>query len=208
MTHPEALAATLYICDYVDAAIAILDEFTWGREFVKVNEELLELYRTSDDADDVVRRQNDWLRRVEAEGGRAGAGHLSSRRNEGWKRREDEDEDEDEDESLEAGPPSWRNTGEAGALPPAADDYDGDGYYYEEYDSDNAPKLDRFGNIIEEDPSEEPPSRGNAGEAGAPAANGYRGDESDDAPTLDRSGNVIVEEDPKEGLVKLAIGDA
>ncbi len=63
----EAAAATLYICGRVDAARVVLDEFGWGGEFIRLNEELLELYRTSADADEVVRRQNAWLERVESE---------------------------------------------------------------------------------------------------------------------------------------------
>merc|ERR1711976_1054138 len=49
----EAAAATLYICGKVDAAKVVLDEFGWGREFFKLNSELLELYRTAEDAADV-----------------------------------------------------------------------------------------------------------------------------------------------------------
>ena len=76
----EAAAATLYICGHVDAAKAVLDEFGWGAEFIKLNIELLELYRTSADAEEVVKRQNEWLEKVEKEGGKAGIGHLKKKR--------------------------------------------------------------------------------------------------------------------------------
>jgi len=133
----EAAAATLYICGHVDAATLVLDEFGWGREFIKLNEELLELYRTSADAEEVVKRQNDWLEKVEKEGGKAGAGHLSGRRkNRNWGIGEDEGNEEESEEEL----PSY-GRGAMGEMPPSDDEY-------EEYDSDEGPKLDKFGNFI------------------------------------------------------------
>mmetsp|Transcript_10285 Transcript_10285/g.22899 ORF Transcript_10285/g.22899 Transcript_10285/m.22899 type:complete len:323 (-) Transcript_10285:62-1030(-) len=137
----EAAAATLYICGHVDAAKAVLDEFGWGKEFIKLNAELLELYRTSADADDVVKRQNDWLEKVEKEGGKAGAGHLSA----GKKSKYWEDGEDEEEESEEELPAYGR--GVMGELPPSDDEY-------EEYDSDDGPKLDKFGNIIDVDDDE------------------------------------------------------
>jgi pre-rRNA-processing protein TSR3 len=145
----EAAAATLYICGRVDAAYAVLDEFGWGREFVRLNMELLELYRTSADAEEVVRRQNEWLERVEREGGRAGTLHLTGKKkNRDWGRGDEVDDDEDDNdddgdggerESVEEGPSYGR--GDMGDLPPSDDE--------SEYDSEeDGPKLDRFGNTI------------------------------------------------------------
>jgi pre-rRNA-processing protein TSR3 len=140
----EAAAATLYICGFVDAAIAVLNEFGWGKEFIRLNEELLELYRTSSDADDVVKRQNEWLEKVEKEGGKAGVGNLIGRRkNKDWI---DSDENADGEDSEEDVPLFGR--GEMGELPPSDDEYEG-------YDSDDEPKLDKFGNIIIDDSNEE-----------------------------------------------------
>lgn len=144
----EAAAATLYICGHVDAAKAVLDEFGWGKEFIKLNEELLELYRTSVDADDVVKRQNEWLERVEKEGGRAGAGHLAGRKkNRTWGRAGESDEEDgdelEEGEAEEEELPSF-GRGAMGELPPSDDEYEG-------YDSDDGPKLDKFGNYIIDD---------------------------------------------------------
>lgn len=141
----EAAAATLYICDYVDAAKRVLDEFGWGKEFIRLNEELLELYRTSSDADDVVKRQNEWLEKVEKEGGKAGVGNLlGKKKNKHWL--DDDDEDHEDDESEEEVPLFGR--GEMGEMPPSDDEY-------EAYDSDDEPKLDKFGNIIIDDGQEE-----------------------------------------------------
>ena len=54
MSCAEAAAATLYICGRVDAAKAVMAEFGWGSEFIRVNKELLEIYRQCKDADEVV----------------------------------------------------------------------------------------------------------------------------------------------------------
>lgn len=136
----EAAAATLYICGYVDAAKSLLDEFGWGKEFIRLNEELLELYRTSADADDVVKRQNEWLEKVEKEGGKAGVGNLIGRKkNKHWI-----DDGDHESEGSEEDVPLF-GRGEVGDLPPSDDEY------YEEYDSDDQPQLDKFGNIIIDD---------------------------------------------------------
>jgi len=98
----EAAAATLYICGYVDASKAVLDEFGWGREFIKLNKELLELYRTSSDADEVVKRQNEWLDKVEQANGKAGAGHLAGKKkNKTWGREGSDDEEVSEEDGEE-----------------------------------------------------------------------------------------------------------
>ncbi|KAL7526529.1 hypothetical protein ACHAXR_001529, partial [Thalassiosira sp. AJA248-18] len=140
----EAAAATLYICGLVDAAKAVLSEFAWGKEFIKLNIELLELYRTSADAEDVVKRQNEWLEKVEREGGKAGAGHLAGKKkNRDWGVGDSEDEADESEEEL----PSY-GRGAMGDLPPSDDEY-------EEYDSDEGPKMDKFGNYIIDDEDDE-----------------------------------------------------
>lgn len=169
----EAAAATLYICGFVDAAKAVLDEFSWGREFIKINVELLELYRTSADADDVVRRQNEWLEKVEKEGGKAGAGHLAGRRkNRSWGVGGDSDEEEEAAEEEDV--PSY-GRGVMGELPPSDEEY-------EDYDSDDGPKLDKFGNTI-------------AADDGDGEDEEYEEYDSDDGPKLDKFGNTIVDDE-------------
>lgn len=61
----EAGAATLYICGKKDAALALLNEFQWGDEFMKLNQELLDIYAHCADAEEVVQRQNEWLHQNE-----------------------------------------------------------------------------------------------------------------------------------------------
>jgi hypothetical protein len=140
----EAAAATLYICGFVDAANAVLTEFGWGKEFIRLNEELLELYRTSSGADDVVKCQNEWLQKVEEEGGKACVGNLiGTRKNRDWI--DDDDKIQNNEDSEEVAPLFGR--GEMGEMPPSDDEYEG-------YDSDDLPQLDKFGNIIVDDTME------------------------------------------------------
>ena len=147
----EAAAATLYICGKVDAAKVVLDEFGWGKEFIKINEEVLELYRTSSDADEVIRRQNEWLKKVEDNGGRAGVGHLAGRKkNRDWGNNIDSDDDKNEERSEEEEEelPAY-GRGAMGELPPTDDEYE------EYYSDEDEPKLDKFGNFIVEDGDKE-----------------------------------------------------
>jgi len=182
----EAAAATLYICGYVDAAKAVLDEFGWGREFIKLNKELLELYRTSADADEVVKRQNDWLKEVEDANGKAGAGHLfGKKKNKTWGK-EDSDEEEGSEEEDEEEIPAF-GRGEMGELPPSDDEYE------EYYSDDDEPKMDKFGNyIVDEDDSNDEPKMDKFGNYIVDE------DDSDEEPKMDKFGNYIVDDDNAE----------
>ena len=57
----EATAATLYICGKSEAAKKLLEPFSWGVEFIRLNQELLDLYASCSNADEVVKAQNLWL---------------------------------------------------------------------------------------------------------------------------------------------------
>jgi len=61
LTCAEAAAATLYICGKADAAKAVMDEFSWGEEFLSLNRQVLDMYATCTDSTDVVKKQNEWL---------------------------------------------------------------------------------------------------------------------------------------------------
>lgn len=125
----EAAAATLYICGKFDAALAIMQQFSWGMEFIRLNQELLDIYSSCENGEEVVKRQNEWLSKAEAErGGQA----RRSRRPQYWKH---EEGDEAEDSSSEESQPR------EGELPPSDDEY--------YYDSEDEPELDKFGNTIE-----------------------------------------------------------
>ncbi|KAL7572079.1 hypothetical protein ACA910_001723 [Epithemia clementina (nom. ined.)] len=142
----EAAAATLYICQKPDAALALLKEFSWGREFLRLNQTLLDLYAACDTAEQVVQAQNEWLASAEQH-------------------------DKDKKETAQAAALqhqqqtlNWTLGGGGGEriptaynltdqdLPPTMDDDHGN---YSDNDSDNAsreePKMDRFGNYIVEE---------------------------------------------------------
>jgi pre-rRNA-processing protein TSR3 len=187
----EAAAAALYICGRVDAARAVLNEFGWGGEFLRLNRELLELYRTSADADEVVGRQNAWLERVENEGGRAGTLHLTGKKkNRDWTvRRGDGGEDDDDDHDGEAGggseeeEPSF-GKGVVGELPPSDDEF--------EYDSEDGAKLDKFGNtVVEDDDYDEGETTWSTKEP-----NNKYGDGDDDGADVEDDGVRRCEPDP------------
>jgi pre-rRNA-processing protein TSR3 len=126
----EAAAATLYICDYKVEAQRLLEEFSWGKEFVRLNYDLLEMYSTCTDAADVVEKQNAWLLINE------------THKNDGDKG--DQPFDNNESTNL------LSNTYYVDDLPPT---YDNDNEYDDtgdEYDSSSQVELevDKFGNFI------------------------------------------------------------
>lgn len=163
----EAAAATLYICGKIQAAKAILNEFGWGNEFIKLNEELLELYRTAQDASDVIKRQNEWLQQAENDTQKFAI--FTRRKKKYWEEESDQgsfDETEeigqdssaaDLGEQVEEGNDGIGSVSATGKdetkvdsfgnniyvtdLPPSDDEF-----YYE---SEEELELDKFGNVIE-----------------------------------------------------------
>ena len=141
----EAGAATLYICGRFDAAIALLQQFSWGMEFMKINQELLDLYSTCEDADEVVQKQNEWLATQERGEGKP----WEAKKTKYWENIDDIDNqqfdlvDNNDDKSDDSNcQETFMTYGIPGELPPSDDEFD-------EYDSENDPDLDKFGNIIE-----------------------------------------------------------
>ena len=61
LTCAEACAATLFICGREDAAREVMKEFSYGEEFFKINHEVLSMYASCQDAEEVVAKQNEWL---------------------------------------------------------------------------------------------------------------------------------------------------
>ena len=122
----EAAAATLYICGKPLAAKAILDEFAWGQEFFKLNQEVLDIYATCKDSAEVVEKQNEWLARVEKEADGETDEHSKIR----------QQQDQDCENRLIATQDFDMD------LPPSDDEE------YEDYDSEDEPELDKFGNFI------------------------------------------------------------
>ena len=59
----EAIAATLYILDYVEEALKILNTVKWGHTFLELNHELLEEYRGKDDKE-ILLIEKDMLNKI------------------------------------------------------------------------------------------------------------------------------------------------
>ena len=150
----EAAAATLYICGKFDAAVALLEEFSWGMEFLRLNQEVLDIYASCSDADEVVARQNQWLEKAENDRN-IGQGRHERRRNH-WQHN-DEEGDRDEDTTPENDSEEDRSHhGLAGEMPPSDEEYF--------VDSEEEPELDKFGNVVEK------PTVVNADDSSAPQA--------------------------------------
>lgn len=54
----EALGAALYIMGEKEQAVDLLSLFNWGEEFLKINNEYLEFYRTATDSEDIIVKQS------------------------------------------------------------------------------------------------------------------------------------------------------
>uniref|UniRef100_A0A8D8QNI7 18S rRNA aminocarboxypropyltransferase n=1 Tax=Cacopsylla melanoneura TaxID=428564 RepID=A0A8D8QNI7_9HEMI len=63
----EALAATFIIAGFPKEAKFYLGKFSWGRTFLTLNAELLDLYKACETSTEVVKAQNDYLERIERE---------------------------------------------------------------------------------------------------------------------------------------------
>lgn len=61
----EALAAAFYITGYKEEAASYMNRFSWGPTFIKLNEELLNIYAACADSADVVNKQNRYLEELE-----------------------------------------------------------------------------------------------------------------------------------------------
>ncbi|OLL26053.1 Ribosome biogenesis protein tsr3 [Neolecta irregularis DAH-3] len=59
----EAFAACLSITGHQDLAQDLLSHFSWGHAFFTLNDDLLRMYRSCKDAEEVINEQNKWLER-------------------------------------------------------------------------------------------------------------------------------------------------
>ncbi|KAL9652201.1 hypothetical protein ABK040_013970 [Willaertia magna] len=96
----EALAATLYICDFKEEATQLLGKFKWGHSFIELNKELLDAYCKCENSSEVVKVQQEFLSQIQKKD--------SSKKSEGGKKIVSADElygeyisEHDEEEELE-----------------------------------------------------------------------------------------------------------
>ena len=199
----EAAAATLYICGRVDAAKAVMQEFGWGSEFIRLNKELLEIYRRCADADDVVAKQKEWLDKAEQEKKEGGAGTLTRRKKKYWEESDGDEDGESNSENYSCGVSTasqndtHRNAyaaAEAGILPPSDDEY-------YDYESEEELEFDRFGNTIVKGQKAELVSK--PGALPAPSSDDEYYNRSEEEIGRDNFGNTIPKdtggEDPDYG---------
>lgn len=92
----EALAAGLYIVGEREDAAFVMSKFGWGEEFLRINEEVLELYAACKDGKEVVEAQNNWLEEQQK-----GYNEDSSNENSEEIYTEDDDEEDGYDEDGE-----------------------------------------------------------------------------------------------------------
>jgi pre-rRNA-processing protein TSR3 len=63
----EALAACFAIVGHLDWAELLLENFSWGLTFLKINKELIEVYQKCTDSESVEVAQDQWLDKIEKE---------------------------------------------------------------------------------------------------------------------------------------------
>ena len=67
MNCVEAVAACFCITGHEEWARQVLDHFSWGDAFFEVNRELLDIYASCTDAEDIGRKQEAWMEKLEQE---------------------------------------------------------------------------------------------------------------------------------------------
>ncbi len=61
LSSVEALAASLYIMGYKEQALQALSKFSWGEQFIKLNQEPLDRYSEAETSAEVVRIQFEYV---------------------------------------------------------------------------------------------------------------------------------------------------
>lgn len=109
----EALAAAFAICGHLDWAIQVLEPFSYGEAFLKINASLLRKYAECEDAKAIKKTEEEWMERLEKEyadnrdGGSDDdmwkSGNVNRRAIPDSSDDDDDDEDSDEEGSGEDG---------------------------------------------------------------------------------------------------------
>jgi Uncharacterized conserved protein len=169
----EALAACFAIVGHIDWAEMLLENFSWGLTFLKINEELIKIYQQCTDSDSVQRAQDEWLKKIEIEAierkqkGQTGdvwmMGNVNRKEVEGSE--ESDDESEENDDVEENSDVEYDNLGNVISTRNGGEEYDALGNLIQkdeeeeeeeeeeedeeddEYEEDEI-KYDNLGNII------------------------------------------------------------
>lgn len=152
----EALAACFAIVGHLDWAELLLENFSWGLTFLKINEELIQVYQKCTDSDSVKQAQDQWLEKIEKEAKErkemAQEGDVWLMGNSNRKADLSSDDSESEDDESESD-----NSNQVR--------YDNLGNIIEDTDDEIEPdfskgvRFDNFGNIIEDTDDESDVSR-------------------------------------------------
>lgn len=106
----EALAACFAIVGRNDWASQLLENFSWGLTFLKINEELISVYQKCTDAESVNKAQDEWLVKIENELKQRKLrskdedlwlmGNINRQKDSDNEEEEDDDEDEEEEDDM------------------------------------------------------------------------------------------------------------
>lgn len=135
----EAIAACFAIVGHSDWAELLLENFSWGLTFLKINQELIEVYSKCTDSESVQKAQEEWLVKIENE---AKERKETAQKEDIWmmgnvNRENIEDDEDDDDSDLEEDVESEEEDVE----------YDNLGNVI----SKKALKTDSLGNVIQSD---------------------------------------------------------
>ncbi|KAK6198130.1 uncharacterized protein RJT21DRAFT_54879 [Scheffersomyces amazonensis] len=169
----EALAACFAIVGHLDWAEMLLENFSWGLTFLKINEELIQVYQKCTDSESITKAQDEWLEKIELEAKeRKEKAHTEDvwmmgnvNRKEIGSDEEDEDDDEEEDDEEEDDEEDieYDNLGNIiskskintanDSEEEVTDSDEEDGFYatLSKKMAGKEPKYDSLGNLIEDD---------------------------------------------------------
>lgn len=99
----EALAAGLFICDFWEQGMALMDKFKWGPGFLKLNQEIFSMYEKCMTLEDIKVAEKEYLESANKQENRAKQRDLppSSSESEGEMDDVSGENDEDEEEDKE-----------------------------------------------------------------------------------------------------------
>ncbi|MCP8718839.1 MAG: DUF367 family protein [Asgard group archaeon] len=186
----EALAACFAIVGHLDWAELLLLNFSWGLTFLKINEELIELYQKCTDSESITKAQEEWLEKIEQEAkerkDKAQSGDIWMMGNVNRAGDDDEDEgvldsDADSEEEEEEEEVEYDNLGNV----ISKKKYDALGNEIEEKEV----KYDSLGNIIESEEEDDDDDE----------------EEEEEEVQYDKLGNIIEKDDLTKNMESLTV---